>query len=98
MVKKTGVLAIALIFTFTIFSSRTLAQSSAGLESRLSRLEAETFKCDRKSAPLSLKYLHLGDNHLPKPQAQLDHQPPQFPPEQIGKCRHQIPCLTDSLL
>ena len=44
MVKKTGVLAIALIFAFTIFSSRTLAQSSAGLESRLSRLEAENFQ------------------------------------------------------
>ena len=44
MLKKTKVLAIALIFAFTIFSSRTLAQSSAGLESRLSRLEAENFQ------------------------------------------------------
>lgn len=44
MVKKTGVLAIALIFAFTILSSRTLAQSSAGLESRLSRVEAENFQ------------------------------------------------------
>lgn len=44
MVKKIAVLAIALIFTIAILSSRAVAQSSAGLESRLSRLESDNFQ------------------------------------------------------
>lgn len=44
MVKKIAVLAIALIFTLTILSSRTIAQSSGALESRLSRLESDNFQ------------------------------------------------------
>ena len=44
MIKKIGVLVIALVFALTILSSRTLAQSSAALESRISRVESDNFQ------------------------------------------------------
>ncbi|MBD0346906.1 MAG: hypothetical protein ICV63_19180 [Coleofasciculus sp. Co-bin14] len=44
MLKKIGIICLALIVTLTILSSRTLAQSSFALESRVSALEAENFQ------------------------------------------------------
>jgi len=44
MVKKIGVISLALICALTILSSRTLAQSSVSLESRLSRVESDNFQ------------------------------------------------------
>lgn len=44
MLKKLSVIYLTLIFALTIFSSHTLAQSSASLESRLSRLEGENLQ------------------------------------------------------
>jgi cell division protein FtsB len=44
MIKKIGITCLAIIFAFTILSSRTLAQSSAALESRISRLESDNFQ------------------------------------------------------
>lgn len=52
MVKKIAVLAIALIFAFTILSSRTVAQSSAALESRISRVESDNFQLRSQIANL----------------------------------------------
>lgn len=52
MVKKVGVLVIALVFALTILSSRTLAQSSAALESRLSRVESDNFQLRSQIANL----------------------------------------------
>jgi cell division protein FtsB len=44
MLKKIGIICLALLVTLTILSSRTLAQSSFALESRISALEAENFQ------------------------------------------------------
>lgn len=44
MVKNIRILFFALIFAFLILSSRTLAQSSSALESRISRLETDNFQ------------------------------------------------------
>lgn len=52
MVKKIWVLALALIFAVTILSSRTLAQSSAALESRISRVESDNFQLRSQIANL----------------------------------------------
>ncbi len=44
MLKKLSIICLSLIFAFVIFERHTLAQSSASLESRLSRLESENFQ------------------------------------------------------
>lgn len=44
MLKKIGIIFFCLFFTLAIFAPHTVAQSSASLESRLSRLESENFQ------------------------------------------------------
>jgi len=44
MLKKIGIICLSLFFAIVIFDRHTLAQSSASLESRLSRLESENFQ------------------------------------------------------
>jgi uncharacterized protein YceH (UPF0502 family) len=44
MLKKVSVFVLGLILTFTIFSSRTVAENSSYLESRISRLETDNLQ------------------------------------------------------
>jgi cell division protein FtsB len=77
---KIGIICLALIFALTILSSRTLAQSTAGLESRLSRLEADNFQMRSQISRLESQLYTLGGRSLP-PQTPSSNRPaPSVPP------------------
>lgn len=79
MVKKIWVLAIALIFALTILSSRTLAQSSAALESRISRVESDNFQLRSQIANLEAQVATLKGQSSSHP-IPIRPQAPLVPP------------------
>lgn len=79
MFKKIAALAIALIFALTILSSRTIAQSSAALESRVSRLESDNFQMRSQISNLESQIAALrgqSPSQFPTP----NRTPPPVPP------------------
>lgn len=90
MVKKIGVLAIALIFTITVFSSRILAQSSAALESRISRVESDNFQLRSQIANLEAQVATIkGQSSSQTPI--IRPQPPVVPPRTNRQVRSSDP-------
>ncbi|MEO8892198.1 MAG: hypothetical protein ABI417_11800 [Coleofasciculaceae cyanobacterium] len=76
MVKKIGVISLSIIFALTILSSRTLAQSSAALESRISRVESDNFQLRSQIANLesqvaTIKGQSSSQTPIIRPQAPL---------------------------
>jgi uncharacterized protein YceH (UPF0502 family) len=81
MVKRIGVLCLALILGFAILPRLTLAQSSAGLESRISRLEADNFQM--RSQIGRLESLLTAQSGRAVVQSPTPNRPaPQLPPRQ----------------
>jgi len=80
MVKKIWVLAIALIFAVTILSSRTLAQSSAALESRLSRVESDNFQLRSQIANLEAQVATIRGQSSSQTPIPIRAQVPPVPP------------------
>lgn len=79
MVKKIGAFAIALIFALTILSSRTVAQSSAALESRISRVESDNFQLRSQIANLESQVSTLRGQSSPQTPI-IRPQAPVVPP------------------
>lgn len=80
MVKKIWVLAIALIFAVTILSSRTLAQSSAALESRISRVESDNFQLRSQIANLESQVATIKGQSSSQTPIPIRPQAPPVPP------------------
>lgn len=80
MVKKIGVLCLSLIFALTLFSSRTLAQSSAALESRISRVESDNFQLRSQIANLESQIAALKGQSSPQTPIPTRPQAPSIPP------------------
>jgi peptidoglycan hydrolase CwlO-like protein len=85
MVKKIGVISLALICALTILSSRTLAQSSAALESRLSRVESDNFQLRSQLSNLESQIAALKGQSAPQTPIPIRSLSPPVPLEQIGK-------------
>ncbi len=80
MVKKVGVLVIALFFTLTILSSPTLAQSSAALESRLSRVESDNFQLRSQLSNLESQISAIKGQSSPQTPVPVTPQTIPIPP------------------
>lgn len=62
MVKKIAVVGLALVLLLTVLSRWTLAQSSGFLESRISRLESDSFQIRSELARLESQVYQLAGN------------------------------------
>lgn len=79
MVKKIGVISLSIIFALTILSSRTLAQSSAALESRISRVESDNFQLRSQIANLESQVATIKGQSSPQTPI-IRPQAPSIPP------------------
>src|SRR4028118_1012252 len=87
MSKKFGITCLAIIFAFTIFSSRTLAQSSAGLESRISRLESDNLQMRSQISNLESQLSTLrgqSPSQIPSPSRPVAPPVPPRPNRQVS--------------
>jgi cell division protein FtsB len=80
MVKNIRVLVIALIFALTILSSRTVAQSSAALESRISRVESDNLQLRSQITYLESQIAGLRGVSSPQTAIPIRPQAPPVPP------------------
>ena len=80
MVKKIGVISLALICALTILSSRTLAQSSGALESRLSRVESDNFQLRSQISNLETQIAALKGQSAPQTPIPITSISPPVPP------------------
>ena len=78
MSKNIGIICLALIFALVILSSRTLAQSSSALESRISRLESDSFQVRSQLTRLESQLGQLSGRS--PSQTPTPNRPPQVPP------------------
>jgi uncharacterized protein YceH (UPF0502 family) len=67
MIKKIGIICLALFVTLTVLSRHTLAQSSFALESRVSALEAENFQLRSQINRIESQLGSLGRQSPPDP-------------------------------
>lgn len=67
MLKTIGITCLAIIFAFVILSSRTLAQSSLALESRVSALESENFQMRSQISQIESQLATLSGRSSPSP-------------------------------
>lgn len=79
MSKKIGIICLALIFALGILSSRTLAQSSSALESRVSRLESDNFQVRSQLSRLESQLGQLS-GRSPSQTPTPSRSAPQVPP------------------
>lgn len=81
MVKNIRILCLALVFALLILSSRTLAQSSSALESRISRLETDNFQMRSLISRIESQLSAVSGRSLP-PQNPSSTRPlaPSVPP------------------
>lgn len=78
MSKNIGIICLALLFALVILSSRTLAQSSSALESRISRLESDSFQVRSQLTRLESQLGQLSGRS--SSQTPTPNRPPQVPP------------------
>lgn len=80
MFKKIGVLGIAFVLLLTLLSRLTLAQSSAYLESRISRLESDSFQIRSELSRLeSQVYQFANRSNYPPASRNVSPPPPVSP-------------------
>ncbi len=80
MLKKIGIICLAIVFTLSIFSSRTSAQSSAALESRISRLESDNFQLRSQISRLESQVAAMSGRSVPSRTPSANIQTPPAPP------------------
>jgi uncharacterized protein YceH (UPF0502 family) len=80
MVKKIGILCLALIFALLLLSRSTLAQSSSALESRISRLEADNFQLRSLLSRIESQLSAVSARSLPQNPSPIRPPAPSVPP------------------
>lgn len=78
MIKKIGIICIAVFLGFAILPPLTLAQAPAFLESRIVRLETENFQMRSQLNRLESQLVQLSGRGLPQ-QPSPNRQTPQVP-------------------
>lgn len=80
MLKKLSIICLSLIFAFVIFERHTLAQSTASLESRLSRLEGENWQLRSQINSLESQLSQITSQLTSQTPSSNRQTAPQIPP------------------